>query len=775
MTKENSSHKQDSRKKSSSSQHYNSRRPAFQWGFVDDDDTPLPEEPSPASRRKTAQKKKATAKSPSEPVKAAPVRKKTVPKTAAPNIAKSSPGSKFESRPERKKSPAKPSSPSFFDNEDDDLTLPSYGRTTLEFFEDEPDDEPEYVPPKSSTRTAKSGKHSKEPKKAPREERRDSGVPQFERPRPDKLMRARKVWDPATREYVPLEKARPELIPTELRELASAKEPAKTPVKKSPQPKMPKEKRPVEKTEPSEPAELTKKQPLRKKAKTTKTTVSEKVQAGPPEKPREKTLGKPAEKPVEKPAAKRTEQSLRERKEPIEQRDSKEPKSQKRSPVKETPPEIRTKKSPAPRGVVSHSKNGGISELSDLESPRKTFGKVPLSETMLKAVQLARYLEPTPIQEGVIPKALSGIDLMGQARTGTGKTAAFLIPLIERIEECEPGKNPVALILVPTRELAVQVRDEARKLSHGRDIRTTACYGGNPIAKQLIRLREGVDIVVGTPGRILDLMKRGALHFEDLHWVVLDEADRMLDIGFRPDIEKILRQTPPERQTLLFSATLPQPVVRLAERYMRNPEIMDFSDSGIDVDTIEQYYITVDPERKFDALVYLLHQENPNQAIIFCRTKRGADRVARMLGTHFKNMATIHGDLAQSVRDSVMARFRAGTLKMLVATDIVGRGIDVSGISHIINYDVPGFCDDYVHRVGRTGRMGREGVAYTFVTIQEGAELTRIEMRINKLLKRAELKGFEAFSKPTDPGTEETASESKPVFGKPVRRIRRAL
>lgn len=428
------------------------------------------------------------------------------------------------------------------------------------------------------------------------------------------------------------------------------------------------------------------------------------------------------------------------------------------------------------RGATARPPQERLADPADVEADASGFTKLGLSAVMLESLKVARYLEPTPIQQGVIPSLLQGKDVMGQARTGTGKTAAFSIPLIEMIEQTEPGEDPVALILVPTRELAVQVRDEAEKLSYGRDVRTTACYGGKPLAKQILRLREGADIVVGTPGRLLDLMNRGALSLRSLRWVVLDEADRMLDIGFRPDIEKILKRTPPDRQTLLFSATLPAPVVRLAERYMREPVILDFSNTGVAVETIEQYYITVDQNRKFDALVHLLKEQKPNQAIVFCRTKRGADRVGRMLGDHFDGLATIHGDLAQSLRDRVMSDFRGGRVKILVATDVVGRGIDVSGISHIINYDIPQFCDDYVHRVGRTGRMGREGVAFTLVTAAEGTELTRIEMRIDRLLKRAELPGFETFSKPVDTSAPVVdPAEAKPVYGKPIRKIRRAL
>jgi ATP-dependent RNA helicase DeaD len=429
---------------------------------------------------------------------------------------------------------------------------------------------------------------------------------------------------------------------------------------------------------------------------------------------------------------------------------------------------------------------GKNSSQSPVES-NSGFQALELSQIMLASLDRAGYLEPTPVQAGLIPRALAGVDLMGQARTGTGKTAAFAIPILEKLER--HSHAPQAIVLVPTRELAVQVRDEFIKLAHGRKTQIVALYGGTPIRQQIEKLHRGTDCVVGTPGRVLDHIARGTLTLNELKFVVLDEADRMLDIGFRPDIEKILRRCPSARQTLLLSATVPPPVARLATRYMRDPETLNFSPTDVSVDTIDQNYFTVVPEKKFELLVKLLRRDQPRQTIVFCRTKRGTEKVFRNLQKKIDGVDCIHGDLPQKSRDSAMARFREGKVRCLVATDVVGRGIDVSGISHIINYDIPSFCDDYVHRVGRTGRMGREGIAYTFVTPEEGPELTRIEMRIEKLLTRAELEGFEAVPPRTTaapavlvaPDGDSTAEEKKPApplagrGGRPPRRIRRAL
>ncbi len=413
------------------------------------------------------------------------------------------------------------------------------------------------------------------------------------------------------------------------------------------------------------------------------------------------------------------------------------------------------------KSVVSLENGSGMQAGSNsVHAPRVLdptstirFADLGLNASTLAAVDRAGYSVPTPVQAGFIPRAITGVDVLGQARTGTGKTAAFVIPILERLSSHvgrgahSQGGCPRAIALVPTRELAVQVRDEFEKLAHGSRIHCVALYGGKPIRGQIEKLEKHPGVVVGTPGRVLDHMSRGTLNFDQLEILVLDEADRMLDIGFRPDIEKILRKCPASRQTLLLSATVPPPVARLATRYMRDPEILDFSSKEISVETIEQLYFSVDPLRKFDLLEKLLEREKPRQAIVFCRTKRGTDKVferlSRKQSRGESDIACIHGDLSQNIRDRVMRQFREGTVRILIATDVVGRGIDVSNISHIINYDIPEFCDDYVHRVGRTGRMGREGVAYTFVAPEEGPQLTRIEIRIDRLLQRDEMLGFE--------------------------------
>ena len=382
---------------------------------------------------------------------------------------------------------------------------------------------------------------------------------------------------------------------------------------------------------------------------------------------------------------------------------------------------------------------------SDTKAPSdapSTFAELDLSSEMMRALKRAGYEEPSPIQAGVIPVALEEVDVVGQAQTGTGKTAAFAIPILELLDINPRERTPQALILVPTRELAVQVSDEVDKLSYGLKVNSVSVYGGMPIKRQMSRLQGGADIVVGTPGRVLDLIGRGVLDLRNLDCVVLDEADRMLDIGFRPDIERILRKCPAERQTMLLSATMPPPIRRLAEKYMQSPTFLDFSPKDIAVETIEQFFYTVEPQRKYDLLVALIDQEDPRQVIVFCRTRRGVERLNQRLGKKFKDVGCMHGEMSQRERNRVMSEFRQERLRFMIATDVMGRGIDVSTVSHIVNFDIPEDCDDYVHRVGRTGRMGRDGVAYTFAAPDQGAELTRIEVRIDRLLKPLEMPGI---------------------------------
>lgn len=414
----------------------------------------------------------------------------------------------------------------------------------------------------------------------------------------------------------------------------------------------------------------------------------------------------------------------------------------------------------------------------ELEAETESFRELNLSPVMMRALDRAGYQEPSPIQAALIPWALEGNDVIGQARTGTGKTAAFSIPILEQLESLEHCRDPQALVVVPTRELADQVGREVERLAFGVPTEVAVLAGGKNITRQLRQLENGVQIVVGTPGRLHDHLQRGSLRTDSIWCVVLDEADRMLDIGFRPQIERILRKCPRDRQTLLLSATLPDTVRRLAESYMVRPHVIDCSKNEMAVETIEQRYFTVAHDRKSELLERLLEREQPDQAIVFCRTKRGTDRLYRRLSRTFDSCGSMHGDMAQRERDRVLQRLRDGDLRILVATDVVGRGIDITTLSHIINYDVPQDSDDYVHRVGRTGRMGREGIAFTFVVPGEGEFLTSIEQRINKLLQRDSIPGFEAVPKPEEPVAEKTdaAPEVKkklnPMHRKVTRRRR---
>ncbi len=386
-------------------------------------------------------------------------------------------------------------------------------------------------------------------------------------------------------------------------------------------------------------------------------------------------------------------------------------------------------------------------ENHSTQSTTPSFQELGLSKPTLRTLSKIGYETPSPIQAALIPLALTGSDCIGQARTGTGKTAAFMLPTLEQIDHLQHSIQ--VLVLAPTRELSEQVCAESQKLAAGSKVRFALAVGGRPIGRQIDDIQSGAQIVIGTPGRVIDLMRRGHLNFKNLTIAVLDEADRMLDIGFRPDIERILRSCPSDRQTLLLSATMPPDVLRLARKYMVEPQSVDLSEDRVVVDTIEQFYVTVDEDRKLPLLIRILAHEKPSQVIVFTRTKRGADKLHEVFSKRLKSgrVACIHGDLPQRKRDRVIRDLRAGQLRLLIATDVVGRGIDISGISHIINYDIPEYCDDYVHRVGRTGRLSsdQQGRAVTFVTLAQGGELTNIEKRINTVLPEYQVEGFEAF------------------------------
>lgn len=373
-----------------------------------------------------------------------------------------------------------------------------------------------------------------------------------------------------------------------------------------------------------------------------------------------------------------------------------------------------------------------------------SFADLGLSQLTLNALRNVQFEKPSPIQAAFIPLAMSGADCIGQAHTGTGKTAAFVLPLLERLKF--DNRVVQALVLAPTRELSEQIAEECKRLSYSSMCRSVCIVGGRPIRSQINELEKGVHIAIGTPGRVIDLIERGVLNLQHLTVAILDEADRMLDIGFRPDIEKILRRCPTERQTLMLTATMPPLVERLANRYMQSPQKVDCSTNGIATKTVDQFYLTVDEDRKLETLRRLLLDQRPQQVLVFLRTKRGADRLYAKFSRKLPDVAILHGDLPQSHRDRVMKAFRAGEVRMLIATDVVGRGIDISGISHIINYDIPEYCDDYVHRVGRTGRLSSDdkGHAFTFVTRDQGEQLTNIELRINNMLPEYKIPDYEA-------------------------------
>jgi ATP-dependent RNA helicase DeaD len=364
------------------------------------------------------------------------------------------------------------------------------------------------------------------------------------------------------------------------------------------------------------------------------------------------------------------------------------------------------------------------------------FEDFSLSKETLRSVSEIGFEEPTAIQRDAIPIIFRGKDMVGQALTGTGKTAAFGIPIVEM---CKHGKNPFAIILEPTRELAVQVAQELHRIGKYKGINVLPVYGGKSIDSQIKALRRGVDVVVGTPGRILDHMNRKTIAFSDIRIAVLDEADEMLNMGFIDDIEEILKTTPKERQTLLFSATMPQPIMEIAKRYMKSPEKIKVNTKDIVVPEIKQVFYEVRESEKINALSRLLDVEDPELAIVFCHTKRDVDEVAMKLEEMGYDANALHGDFTQARRDEVMTKFKSGRLDVLVATDVAARGLDIQNVTHVINYSIPQSPENYIHRIGRTGRAGKSGIAITLVSPREYRHLRLIEKTVKTIIDKKKL------------------------------------
>ncbi|GAB6086736.1 DEAD/DEAH box helicase [Alkaliphilus crotonatoxidans] len=363
------------------------------------------------------------------------------------------------------------------------------------------------------------------------------------------------------------------------------------------------------------------------------------------------------------------------------------------------------------------------------------FEKLNIGREILKVIEEMGFEAPTPIQAQAIPQVIAGKDVIGQAQTGTGKTAAFSIPLIEKVSTKD--KSVQVIILTPTRELAMQVTDEIGKFSkYIYGLKSVTIYGGQPIERQIKALKQGVQVVVGTPGRVIDHINRKTLKLGNVKAIVLDEADQMLDMGFLEDIELILNELPKERQTLMFSATLPPAIEMIAKKHMNQPVKVKVVHKELTVPLIEQYYFEVKPHEKIDSLIRILDMEKVDLGIIFCNTKKGVDDLVEKLQNRGYSVEGIHGDLRQTQRERVMRKFRDGTLDLLVATDVAARGIDIDNVALVINYDLPENFEYYVHRIGRTGRAGKEGLAYTLVVPRQIRTLKALESYTKSRLKR---------------------------------------
>ncbi|NLP44258.1 MAG: DEAD/DEAH box helicase [Peptococcaceae bacterium] len=368
------------------------------------------------------------------------------------------------------------------------------------------------------------------------------------------------------------------------------------------------------------------------------------------------------------------------------------------------------------------------------------FNELGISEPVLRAISEMGFEEATPIQQKAIPLALAGKDIIGQAQTGTGKTAAFGIPMIEH---AFPAKGYIqAIVITPTRELAIQVAEELNRIGQFKGIRSLPIYGGQDINRQIRALKNRPQVIVGTPGRLMDHMRRRTIRLEQVRLAVLDEADEMLSMGFVEDIENILTEVPAKRQTMLFSATMPKAILDLANRFLQEPEFIGIKSREMTVPQIEQYYIESQEKQKFDILCRLLDIDSPESAIVFGRTKRRVDELYEALTKRGYSAEGIHGDLTQARRDLVMKHFKEGLTEILVATDVAARGLDISGVTHVYNFDIPQDPESYVHRIGRTGRAGKTGQALTLVTPREMGHLRLIEQVAKRKIARKPLPSF---------------------------------
>jgi ATP-dependent RNA helicase RhlE len=373
--------------------------------------------------------------------------------------------------------------------------------------------------------------------------------------------------------------------------------------------------------------------------------------------------------------------------------------------------------------------------------PPNSFSALGLSTSLVRVLAGLRITEPTAIQHQAIPYALAGRDVLVSAETGSGKTAAFMLPLIERLQQPIQGKAR-ALVLAPTRELALQIAANAHYFSRAARLRTVALVGGEHVTTQLRRLAAAADMLIATPGRLNDFILRGVVHFEAIEVFVLDEADRLLDMGFLPQVRRIMQHLPRQRQTMLLSATISRAVEELAYEMMTDPVRVEASQPTATVATLTQSAYSVLSHAKVPLLLRLLEQDGDGSFLVFMETKRGADRVARVLATHRHRVDALHADRTQSQRNRALARFKSGQVRVLVATDVAARGIDVDNISHVVNYAVPSTVEDYLHRVGRTARAGRHGAAVTLVSPEEEATLAMIERATGRQIPRVTLSGF---------------------------------